>query len=416
MKAAFMEQSVSKPFSNGQKSLGCFYVSVTIMRPNNFLPLRKEPLCFTTGYFNMPNYPFQYEPVPDEMKAVVTLGEGGYDRLEYSTVKTPVLNQGDVLIKVLAAGVNNTDINTRLGWYARDVTTSTSGAEDDTAPRKDGGGWAGETPFPLIQGTDACGLIVACHDAGDQVKLGKRALIRACMRPDGFNSLRMIWMASNFDGAFATYVAVPASEAFPVATNWTDAELATIPCAYATAETMLARAGCDHSSRILVTGASGGVGSATIQLAKRRGATVFAMTRAAKAEQVSTIGADTIIMRDTDLTQQLDGLEFDIVVDNVAGGDFPLLLKTLKAGGIYASSGAIAGPIVSLDMRDLYLKDITLIGSTAWDEAVFPNLIKYIEAEEIKPLVAKQFALDDIVEAQKFFMEKQHIGNVVLIP
>ena len=88
------------------------------------------------------------------------------------------------------------------------------------------------------------------------------------MRPDGFKSLRNVWMASDFDGAFAQYVKVPASEVFPVRCDWSDAELATIPCAYATAETMLHRATCKAGDEVLVTGASGGVGSAALQLAR----------------------------------------------------------------------------------------------------------------------------------------------------
>jgi NADPH:quinone reductase-like Zn-dependent oxidoreductase len=89
-------------------------------------------------------------------------------------------------------------------------------------------------------------------------------------------------------------------------------------------------------------------------------------------------------------------------------------LTTNRLRGI--ASGAIAGPIVSLDMRDMYLKDIRLIGCTAWDEPVFPNLISYIESGEIRPLLAKTFPLESIAQAQAEFMEKAHIGNFVLIP
>src|SRR5210317_966901 len=92
------------------------------------------------------------------------------------------------------------------------------------------------------------------------------------------------------------------------------------------------------------------------------------------------------------------------------------MLKVLKRGGRFVSSGAIAGPLVELDMRDLYLKDLTLIGCTAWDEPVFPNLISYIEKGEIKPLLAKTFPLKKIVEAQREFTEKKHVGKFVLIP
>jgi NADPH:quinone reductase-like Zn-dependent oxidoreductase len=106
----------------------------------------------------------------------------------------------------------------------------------------------------------------------------------------------------------------------------------------------------------------------------------------------------------------------DAVIDNVAGPDFGLWLKLLRPGGRYASSGAIAGPMVQMDWRDAYLKDITLFGCTAWDEPVFPNLITYIERDEIRPLLAQSFALSDIAEAQRVFLKKEHVGNFVLIP
>ena len=99
-----------------------------------------------------------------------------------------------------------------------------------------------------------------------------------------------------------------------------------------------------------------------------------------------------------------------------SGPGFPAMLDVLKRGGRFASSGAIGGPIVELDMRTFYLKDITLYGCTAWDEPVFPNLIRYIENGEIRPLVAKTFPLEQIAEAQREFLEKAHVGNFVLIP
>jgi len=88
----------------------------------------------------------------------------------------------------------------------------------------------------------------------------------------------------------------------------------------------------------------------------------------------------------------------------------------LKRGGRFVSSGAIAGPLVELDMRDFYLKDLTLIGCTAWDEPIFLNLVSYIEKGEIKPLLAKSFPLKKIVAAQREFTDKKHVGKFVLIP
>ncbi|MEM7271248.1 MAG: alcohol dehydrogenase family protein [Pseudomonadota bacterium] len=358
-------------------------------------------------------------PIPAAMMAVVTTGNGGYDKLDYRSVPTPVPEAGEALVRVLAAGVNNTEINTRLGWYSSSViadTSSTADVQSEIGEQKADGGWNEATPFPLIQGTDCCGEVVAAGPGANPALIGERIIIRACMRPNGYDVMDNTWMASDFDGAFAEYVKVSASEVFPVDCDWSDAELATIPCAYGTSENMLHRADVKAGETVLIAGASGGVGSATVQLAKRRGAKVIAITSASKTEVIRDLGADIVVTRGADLIETLGKESVDVVVDNVAGETFPQMLKVLKRGGRLVSSGAIAGPIVTLDMRDMYLKDIRLIGSTAWDEPVFPNLISYIERGEIRPLLAKTFPLKDIAKAQAEFMEKSHIGNFVLIP
>ena len=353
------------------------------------------------------------------MKAVVTTGNGGFDRLVWRDVPVPDLGPGEVLLRVLAAGVNNTEINTRLGWYSSSVTAATNAAaeiEEERPTQKADGGWNEATPFPFIQGTDCCGRVVEVADGVDPSLLGRRVLVRACMRPHGFESMDNIWMGSDFDGAFAEYVKVPASEVFEVRCNWTDAELASIPCAYATAENMLHRSRAAAGEHVLVAGASGGVGSAAVQLAKRWGATVTAIAGASKADQVLAIGADRVIDRHDDAVAVLGEESVDLVVDNVAGPHFDSMLKVLRRGGRYTSSGAIGGPLVTLDMRTMYLKDITLVGCTAWDEPVFPNLVAYIERGEIRPLVAATFPLERIADAQRQFLEKRHVGKFVLIP
>ena len=236
------------------------------------------------------------------------------------------------------------------------------------------------------------------------------------MRPKGFSSMENIWMASDFDGAFAQYVKVPASEIFAVNCDWSDQELATIPCAYGTAENMLHRAQLKTGERVLVTGASGGVGSAAVQLAKRRGASVTAIAGRDKIDAVRALGCDRVIARGDDPLEALGAETVDLVVDNVAGAGFAAMIKLLRRGGRYVSSGAIGGPMVTFDARDFYLKDLTLIGCTAWDEPVFPNLVSYIERGEIRPVLAKVFPLEDIVAAQREFLEKRHVGNFVLVP
>jgi NADPH:quinone reductase-like Zn-dependent oxidoreductase len=353
------------------------------------------------------------------MKAVVTTGNGGLDMLDYRDVPVPVPGSGEVLLRVLAAGVNTTEINTRLGWYSSTVTTDTQSAaeagESQALARADGG-WSAPTPFPLIQGTDCCGRVVEVGPGGDESLIGRRVLVRPCMRPLGFGSLATIWMASDFDGAFAQFVKVPASEVFVVDCALSDAELGAIPCAYGTAENMLHRAGVTGADHVVVSGASGGVGSAAVQLAKRRGAAVTAVAARAKAEQVRALGADRVVDRDDDIVAVLGERAVDVVVDNVSGPAFSGLLDVLKTGGRYVSSGAIAGPLVTFDKRTFYLKDLTLIGCTAWDEPVFPDLVSAIQRGEVRPLVAKTFPLEMIADAQREFLEKTHVGNLVLLP
>ena len=138
------------------------------------------------------------------------------------------------------------------------------------------------------------------------------------------------------------YVIVPASEVFPLTCDWSNAELATIPCAYGTSENMLHRAKVAAKDHVLVTGASGGAGSATVQLAKRRGARVTAIYGASKLDLVRDLGADRVIARNADVVEALGENAVSVVVDNVAGPNFPQRLKVLDRGSCYVSSGAIA--------------------------------------------------------------------------
>ena len=156
--------------------------------------------------------------------------------------------------------------------------------------------------------------------------------------------------------------------------------------------------------------------SAAVQLAKRRGAKVTAMAGSDKADAVRGLGADRVIPRDADLAALFGPEHFDAAVDIVGGAGFASILNCLKRGGRYGVAGAISGPIVDLDLRTLYLKDLRLLGCTILEPEVFPNLITYIERGEIKPVVAATFPLAGIVAAQKAFLTKRHVGKIVLIP
>ena len=360
------------------------------------------------------------ESLPEHMVAVYLTGHGGLDKLDYrDDVEVPVPGASEVLIKVGAAGVNNTDINTRIGWYSKkvDSDTNSGGASGFDDVDSEDASWSGvPLSFPRIQGADCCGVIVSVGSDVDSARIGERVIVRNMLRSYvDYRPFECWTFGSECDGGFAQYAKAPARETHGVDCDWSDAELASIPCAYSTAEGMLHRAAVG-AERVLVTGASGGVGSAAVQLAKRRGAHVTALASAAKLDEVKALGADVVVDRNADLVASIGSNNIDVVVDLVAGAGWPQLLEVLKRGGRYATAGAIAGPLVELDVRTLYLKDLTLIGCTFQDDLVFENLVGYIERGEIRPLVARTFALADIKIAQQAFLDKQFTGKLVLIP
>jgi NADPH:quinone reductase-like Zn-dependent oxidoreductase len=359
------------------------------------------------------------------MRAVLLKGHGGFDQLEYhDDVPMPEPRAGEVLIRVGAAGVNNTDINTRTAWYSRTVTegtTAAAAASGIAGARAEDSGWTGDAlTFPRIQGADACGRIVAVGTGVDASRIGERVLIEPVFRvpggTGGGDAFKAVYFGSECDGAFAEYARAPAAYAHGIRSELSDAELASFPCAYSAAENMLTRLCLAAGERVLITGASGGVGSATVQLARRRGATVIAVAAAAKSESLRSLGASRVIAWDADLVAALGCESVDAVVDVVGGTQFPSLLEILRRGGRYAVCGAIAGPTVELDLRTLYLKDLRLLGCTVLEPQVFGNLVGYIERAEIRPVLASVHPLAAIVAAQQEFLAKRHTGKIVLLP
>ena len=356
--------------------------------------------------------------LPTTMQGVYLTGHGGFEKLEFShDIPLPKPADDEVLIRVGAAGVNNTDINTRVGWYSKKVQQGTNtGGDGFKEVEDDDGGWGGALAFPRIQGADCCGVIVAVGEAVAASRIGERVLVRTMQAGrDGTQSYTSLCTGSERDGAFAQYMTAESIHSLKIECDWSDIELASVPCAYSTAEGLLHRA-VVGAETVLITGASGGVGSAAVQLAKRRGAKVIAVAAAAKADGVRALGADRVVDRNANLLEELGPNSVDVVIDLVAGKAWPQLLEILRRGGRYATSGAIAGPLVELDVRTLYLKDLTFYGCTFQEDIIFENLIKYIEAGEIKPIVAKSYPLKDIVAAQQDFLDKKFVGKLVLVP
>ena len=248
--------------------------------------------------------------LPEVMKGVHLTGHGGFECLDYrEDIPVPKPGNGEVLIRVSAAGVNNTDINTRLAWYSKG-----EGESDDA-------GWfGGAIRFPRIQGADACGRIVAVGEGVDVGRIGERVLVEPCLYEAAQQQLDAPWyFGSECDGAFADYTLVASRHAHRINSALSDEDLASFPCSYSTAENLLTRAQVAPGDRVLITGASGGVGSAAIQLAKARGAHVTAITSASKFDAIRDAGADEVLDRSKDLFAQTERESMDVVIDLVAG-------------------------------------------------------------------------------------------------
>ncbi len=354
------------------------------------------------------------------MKAMVLTGHGGLDKYEWrEDWPRPEPGPMEALIRVGACGLNNTDVNTRTGWYSRTVTEATTGdshAEvDETDPT-----WGGRPiRFPRIQGADAVGEVVAVGAGADSALLGRRVMVDGWQRdwsdPENLDKAR--YFGSEIDGGFAEYAKCDARSVAVVDSGLTDAELATFSCSYTTAEGMLNRANVGAGDTVLVPGASGGVGGALVQLARRRRARVIAMASEAKHADVARLGPDAIVPRaPKDLRDALRGERVTVVADVVGGSGWPELIDILERGGRYTCSGAIAGPIVRFDLRPFYLRDLTFTGSTVVPSHVLRDLVGYIERGEVRPVLAATWPLAELREAQRAFIDKRHVGNIVVVP
>jgi alcohol dehydrogenase len=344
------------------------------------------------------------------MRAVLLTGHGGPEKLRLEAAwPVPEPAPGEVLVKVGACGVNNTDIWVREGAY---------GSADDPEAIAS----FGDSPlqFPLIQGADIAGVIVAAGDGVDRSREGERVMVDfGIYAGSGEDIPSHDYIGAGRPGGFADYVAVPAENAHAVETDLSDAELATFCCAYVTGEHMLRRARVAAGERVLVTGASGGVGSGVIQLCRARGAIPYAVVGAGKEDAVRRIGAEGTVTRGRgDLVDavaaMMAGRPVDVVVDTVCGPMLPDLLEILRPRGRYATCGAVGGAIVRIDMRRVYLKNLEIHGATQGSRADFAAVRDYALSGAIKPLLAGTYPLAELARAQHDFKQKAFVGKLVI--
>eukprot|EP00747_Dinoflagellata_sp_TGD_P210509 gnl/TRDRNA2_/TRDRNA2_83767_c0_seq1.p1 gnl/TRDRNA2_/TRDRNA2_83767_c0~~gnl/TRDRNA2_/TRDRNA2_83767_c0_seq1.p1 ORF type:complete len:386 (-),score=66.92 gnl/TRDRNA2_/TRDRNA2_83767_c0_seq1:175-1332(-) len=357
--------------------------------------------------------------VPSTMAAVQLVGHGELDKLVYRTdVAVPRPGVGEVLIEVSACGMNNTDVNVRLGAYGTD--------ENPEAVASWRRGKSGEKEesliFPRIQGTDTVGFIVAAGAGVPESRIGQRVMVDFSIYNAEDDSLADCdYIGHGRDGGYAEYTVVPSENAHEVKTQMSDAELATFCCAYLTAEHMLDRACVKAGERVLVTGASGGVGSGLVQLCRARGAIPYAVVGRGKEDAIAAIGAEAVVTRGEGnlpeaVAKATGAAPIDVIADVVGGPLFNDLMTILRPEGRYITAGAIGGNIVQMDLRTIYLKHFQIHGSTQGTRAAFKHLLQYIEEGKIKALLGGVYKLSEIHHAQTEFMAKGFVGKLVVIP
>lgn len=366
--------------------------------------------------------------LPDTMRAMVLTGFGGPEKLEYrADVPVPRPGPGEVLLEVGACGMNNTDLKVREGSY---------GAEDDpeaVATWRSRADEPSTLQFPRIQGTDTVGRVVAVGPDVPEERVGERVVVDFCIynRPEGDDSLRDIdYYGHGRDGGYAEYMVVESGNAYATACDLDDAELATFSCAYQTGEHMLERAGVQAGERVLVTGAGGGVGSGLLQLCCARGAVPYAVTSRGKEGVLRDLGAEDFVFRDVyeadgdvdekrflaEVERVTGGEEIDVVADLVGGDLFNALLRAVRPEGRYTTAGTIAGAVVPLDTRTLYLKHLQLHGSSQGTRGDFRRVLRYVEDGKVRPVLHGTFKLSELHRAQQVFTSKSYVGKLVVVP
>jgi alcohol dehydrogenase len=335
------------------------------------------------------------------MRAVLTVAHGGREGLQLrQDVPSPEPADDEVLIQIAATSVNYHDIFTRRGMPGVRIT------------------------LPVIAGSDIAGTVIAAGAAADVSWVGKRVLIDPVLRGERFGML-----GETLPGGRAEQIAVSESMLIEIPPAVTFEQAASLPLAYGTAYRMLITRGRVASGeRVLILGASGGVGVACVQLAKMLGAEVIACSSSeSKLQRLREIGADHVVdyvkRPFLDAVKEIYGKPritgsggVDVAV-NFTGGD--TLLPTQKCvtqGGRILCCGATAGFNLQLDARYWWTFEQTLIGSDGWLKEDLSSLLNLIATKRLNPVIDRLLPLEETAEGERLLEDREVFGKVLIRP
>ncbi|WP_152485322.1 zinc-binding dehydrogenase [Halomonas sp. THAF5a] len=361
------------------------------------------------------------------MAAMLLTGHGDVDMLVYhDDVPTPQPGPDEVLVKVTATAKNNTDRKAREGLYpTREKGEVTSFAM----------GGSPTLTFPRIQGADVAGRVVAVGEGVPDSRLGERGLLDFNLYPDARRDLNLMpdYYGHGADGGFAEYVAVPSDQFHPIPNSeLADAELASLGmCSYQTAYHMMTSARVAAGERVLVTGASGGVGTALIQLCRIVGAIPYAVSRPDKADALRALGAEAVIDRGDlpsfvdRVLEATDGAPIDAVMDLVGGEMTDRFIDTMIVDMARRSTyprlsiaGASGGNVSELMWTRIYLYQVQIFGVSHGTREEAEQLMAWIRDGRLKPVLHAAFRLSELHAAERYFVNRGsgYLGKIVIVP
>ncbi|KKO55336.1 zinc-binding dehydrogenase [Paenibacillus sp. DMB20] len=326
------------------------------------------------------------------MRAALILEHGDRNNVIVGEYPKPVADQGEVLVKVKSVSLNHLDIFVRRGIPGRKLE------------------------LPHISGGDVSGVVEEVGPGVANVQPGDRVLIDPHIPGKGA-------LGEDTTGGLAEYVAVPAHNLIPLPDDISFDEAAALPIAYGTAWRMLITQGkLQANETILILGASGGVGNAAVLIAKLAGARIIAAAGSdSKAEKLKELGADYVInYNKADFSKEVWAITgkqgADIVVDYTGKATWPQSIKATRKGGRILTCGATTGFEAVTDLRYVWVREISIIGSNGWGENDLHILLDLVSRKKLKPVIDRVLPLEDIREAHRLIEEREFFGKIIIHP
>lgn len=328
-----------------------------------------------------------------EMQASLIREHGGPEQLLLERVERPAAGAGEALVRVAACAINHLDIFVRRGMPGVPV------------------------PLPHTTGGDIAGWVEQA-DPASGVAAGTPVLLDPAV---GHSAL-----GENLPGGLAEYVVAPAANLLPLPAETGVGRLvdvAALPIAYGTAQRMLLdRAGLRAGETVVVVGASGGVGVACVQIAKRLGARVIACTSTEeKAARLRELGADVaVVAADREFGSKVwaetGKRGADVVVDYSGQATWPQSIRCARPGGRVVTCGATSGHDAVTDLRYVWVRELDLRGSDGWTRDGLLELVRQVEQGELEPVLHGLYPLSRVHEAIAELEERRAFGKVLVLP